>query len=93
MRDPFAPPLHSLKCPCKECRAQGVLDRRAKVSAAAECPRDHNTEFDRNPKYGPRSGITRHQRVRRALELSLGLDQTLADTLLQAPDEPYKFAQ
>eukprot|EP00873_Tetraselmis_striata_P037101 jgi/Tetstr1/457365/TSEL_043968.t1 len=63
--------------------------RSAGHPATCECTKCQLVAFDRNPKYGPKSGITRHQRARRALDLSLGLSDGLAQLILGQKDAAY----
>ncbi|AET84784.1 hypothetical protein TVWG_00019 [Tetraselmis viridis virus N1] len=82
---------HALTCPCKECTfKKDVWKRRVDKP---EPKKDPVTEFDLNPRFGPCSGITRHRRALRALELNLGLDPDEARRILDAADKQYKFAQ
>lgn len=63
--------------------------RSAGHPATCECTECQLVAFDRNPKYGPKSGITRHLRARRALDLSLGLSDGLAQLILGQKDAAY----
>jgi len=83
-------------CGCARERPQ-IPTEPGKGGAHATCPADCHCDacrllsFDRNPKFGPKAGMSRHLRARRALVLHLGLDEDTSALIFATPDLPYRL--
>lgn len=83
---------HSHKCLCCNCRNKTDVEKYKKAEYKP-VTQSETSSFDSNLKFGPCSGISRHERVIRALSLNLGLSEELAARLLNEPDERYGFSK
>ena len=85
-------PVHSQQCRCVDCRKKTEIER-LKSATTPEPVISDAEKFDLDPRFGPCSGITRHQRALRALDLNLGLEEARARALLSEKDKEYGFSK
>lgn len=86
---------HSTSCPCRACTAkksgsQSQSQPAPAAEQAAGCRCDYCVikQFDLDPLYGPRSGLTRHERL--ALSKRLGeVPAEYEEAVLRYRDEEY----
>ena len=87
-RKPFR--AHSLRCACPECRA-GIQPKIDGYASACTCDFCGLQRFDRDPSFGPKIGITRHGRLKRAIRLDLRPDEDQRLLVLKYDDVEYEF--